>query len=144
MQPGPRRRDLLGRRARALDQRLNWAASGRGLGIVSFVAAEFPGSRCWSDPDSFLGAELDGKVTVFWDVDRRREHAPVIPEAARRYALNRGLTTKGLGNRKSSFHAGFARSIKGYAAIVESTLYPEMAVAIATEKFAGAGASGPP
>ena len=41
-----------------------WAASGRGLGIVSLVAAEFPGSLWWGDPESFLRSELDGYVTI--------------------------------------------------------------------------------
>ncbi len=123
---------------------VNWAGSGRGLGIVSLVAAEYPGAMWWDHPDSFLRAELQGKVTVFWERDKTREENPVIPAAAQRYPLNHGLTSKGLGHWMNSFHAGFARPIPGYASIVDSTLYPNMAVAIATAKFAGAGANGPP
>ena len=121
---------------------VNWAASGRGLGIVSLVAAEYPGAMWWPHPDSFLRAELQGHVTVFGD--NTRENRPVIPADAQRYAVNYGLTAKGLGNWKNSFHAGFSRSIPGYAAIVNSTQHPHLAVAIATAKFAGAGANGPP
>jgi hypothetical protein len=123
---------------------VNWAASGRGLGIVSLVAAEYPGSAWWSDPDSFLRNELNGYVTVFWETEKKRENNPVIPAGAQSYPLNYGLTSKGLGNWKSSFHAGFSRTIPGYTAIVDSTLHPEMAVAIATARFANAGANGPP
>jgi hypothetical protein len=123
---------------------VNWAGSGRGLGIVSFVAAESPGSMWWTDPSSFLRAELSGHVTVFWEAEKKRENNPVIAATAQRYPLNYGLTTKGLGNWKSSFHAGFSRAIPGYAAIVDSTLHPEMAVAIATARFANAAANGPP
>jgi hypothetical protein len=121
---------------------INWAASGRGLGIVSLVAAEFPGAMWWSHPDSFLRAELHGHVTVFGE--RTRENHPAIPAEAQGYPLNYGLTSKGLGNWRFSFHAGIARSIPGYAAIVDSTLHPQLAVAIATARFAGAGSNGPP
>ena len=62
----------------------------------------------------------------------------------KKYPLNYGLTTKGLSNWKYSFHAGISRSIPGYAAIVDSTRYPHLAVAIATAKFASASANGPP
>ncbi len=121
---------------------VNWAGSGRGLGIVSWVAAEFPGSRWWLDPQSFLRAELNGYVTI-WGEGKKRENTPVIPAAARMYALNSGLTSKGLGNWTNSFHAGFSHAIPGYAPIVDSTIYPETAVAIASARFAGAPATGP-
>jgi hypothetical protein len=123
---------------------VNWAGSGRGLGIVSLVAAEYPGAMWWVHPDSFLRAELQGRVTVFWDRDKKRENNPLISAVAQRYPLNYGLTSKGLGNWKNSFHAGISRSIPGYAAIVESTLDPHLAVAIATATFASAAANGPP
>ena len=123
---------------------VNWAGSGRGLGIVSLVAAEYPGALWWVHPDSFLRAELSGRVTVFWQADKRRENNPVISAQAQKYPLNYGLTTKGLSNWKYSFHAGISRSIPGYAAIVDSTRYPHLAVAIATAKFASASANGPP
>ena len=121
---------------------VNWAASGRGLGIVSLVAAEYPGAFWWTDPKSFLRAELQGYVTVLGGL-RPRENNPVIPAAAQRSALNYGLTTKGLSNWKSSFHAGISQSIPGYLTVVESTHYPDMAVAIATAKFADIGPNGP-
>ena len=121
---------------------VNWAGSGRGLGIVSLVAAEFPGSYWWLDRRSFLRDELNGFVTI-WAPDRKPENNPVIPAAAQGYALNSGLTSKGLGNWKNSFHAGFSHSIPGYAPIVDSTLYANTAVAIATAKFAREGAGGP-
>ena len=120
---------------------VNWAASGRGLGIVSLVAAEFPGSHWWLDRRSFLRNELDGFVAI-WAPDRTRENHPVIPAAAQGHALNSGLTSKGLGNWNTSFHAGFSHSIPGYAPVVNSTLYPNTAVAIATARFAGAAAGG--
>jgi len=121
---------------------VNWAASGRGLGIVSLVAAEYPGAMWWDHPDSFLRAELQGHVTVFGE--KTRENHSVIPAAAQSYPLNYGLTAKGLGNWKNSFHAGISRSIPGYASVVDSTMHPKLAVAIATAKFASAGANGPP
>ncbi len=123
---------------------VNWAGSGRGLGIVSLVAAEHPRARWWGHPDSFLRAELQGHITVLWDAEKGREDNPVISAEAQRYPLNYGLTSKGLSKWKYSFHAGISRSIPGYAAIVDSTLHPDMAVAIATAKFASAVANGPP
>ena len=120
---------------------VNWAGSGRGLGIVSLVAAEFPGSYWWLDRQSFLRDELSGFVTI-WAPERKRENNPVIPAVAQGYALNSNLTSKGLGNWNISFHAGFSHSIPGYAPIVDSTLYANTAVAIATAKYAGAAAAG--
>ena len=121
---------------------VNWAASGRGLGIVSLVAGEDARARWWLDPNSFLRAELKGFV-VIWGAGTTRENNPVIPVAAQDYPLNSGLTTKGLGNWNNSFHGGISRSIPGYAPIVNSTVYPDMAVAVATARFANAGTSGP-
>jgi hypothetical protein len=121
---------------------VNWAGSGRGLGVVSLVAAEYPGALWWLDSESFLRVELRGYVTV-WGAGTTRENNPVIPAAAQGYPLNAGLTSRGLGNWKNSFHAGISRSIPGYVAVVNSTRYTGIAVAIATEKFANAGTNGP-
>jgi hypothetical protein len=121
---------------------VNWAGSGHGLGIVSLVAAEFPGSRWWFDRESFLRNELNGYVSI-WGAGRMRENTPVIPAAAQTYALNSALTSKGLGNWSNSFHAGFSHAIPGYTPIVDSTIYPQTAVAIATARFAGEAADGP-
>jgi hypothetical protein len=121
---------------------VNWAGSGSKLGIVSLVAAEFPGSHWWLDPRSFLRKELTGFVTT-WGNGKKRENDPVIPATAKNYPLNAGLTSKGLGNWRSSFHAGFSHSLPGYAPIVDSTLYPLTAVAVASITFAAAGARGP-
>jgi hypothetical protein len=41
---------------------IEWAGSGRGLGIVSFLDGEFESSYWWAHPDSFLREELDGYV----------------------------------------------------------------------------------
>lgn len=121
---------------------VNWAGSGRGLGIVSLVAAEYPGSHWWRHPNSFLRAELDGFV-AYWGYGKKRENDPVIPVPAQGYPLNSALTSKGLGNWRNSFHAGFSHSIPGYTPIVNSTLYANTAVAIATARFASAGTGGP-
>ena len=111
---------------------------------MSLVAAEHPSSFWWLEPDSFLRAELQGYVTVFRDKKMKRENSPRIPNSAQRYPLNYGLTSKGLSNWQNSFHAGISRSIPGYVAIVDSTRHPDLALAIATAKFAAAGANGPP
>ena len=121
---------------------VNWAGSGRGLGIVSLVAGEFPGAHWWLHHDSFLRAELAGFVTM-WGDGKKRENTPAIPAAAQGYPLNAGLTSRGLSNWKNSFHAGFSHSIPGYVSIVDSTLYPATSVAIATTKFASGGTRGP-
>jgi hypothetical protein len=115
---------------------VNWASGGRGLGIVSFVAAEFPNSRWWLHPDSFLRQELSGLrsysslVVVFGP--GRRDNAPVIPPVMSAHRLNAGLTSKGLSNWNNSFHAGFRRAVPGYVPIVLSGRYPDLALAIAT------------
>jgi hypothetical protein len=117
---------------------INWAAGGRGLGIVSFVAAEFPNSRWWLHPDSFLKEELSGLrsysslVVVFGP--GRRDNAPVIPGFMSNHPLNGGLTSKGLSNWKNSFHAGFRRAIPGYVPVVLSGRYPGLALAIARDR----------
>jgi hypothetical protein len=115
---------------------INWAAKGRGLGIVSFVAAEFPNSRWWLHPDSFLRRELSGVgsysslVLVFGP--GRRDNTPIIPRALADHVLNLGMTSKGLSNWNNSFHAGFLRVPPGYVPVVLSGRYPELTLAIAT------------
>ena len=117
---------------------VNWAASGQGMGIVSLVAAEFPGSQWWLHKDSFLRAELsngnatNGLVTIF-DAAARENH-PSIPASLRHHALNAGLTPKGLSNWMNSFHAGFSHAVSGYFAFVDATRHADMAVAIASER----------
>jgi hypothetical protein len=119
---------------------VNWAASGRKMGIVSFVAAEFPGSQWWLHKDSFLRAELSngggdaGLVTIFGP--ETRENNPLIPSAAEHHPLNSALTSKGLSNWTNSFHAGFAHALRGYFPFVNSTRYANMAVAIASDRAA--------
>jgi hypothetical protein len=116
---------------------VNWAGNGSGLGIVSLVAGEFPGSEWWLHRDSFLRAELFGHVTI-WGPGHR-ENEPAIPVAAQSHPLNAGLTSKGLGHWNNSFHAGISHSIPGYVMIVNATRYANTAVAIAADKSAVPG-----
>jgi len=117
---------------------VNWAAGGTKMGIVSLVAAEFPGSDWWLHPDSFLREELTAGRTLQSPIrvlgPGTRENTPVIPQEALHHPLNAGLTSKGLGNWNNSFHATFAQPLPGYVAIVNSTRYPGMAVVIASDK----------
>jgi hypothetical protein len=119
---------------------VNWAGNGSGLGIVSLVAGEFPGSEWWLHRDSFLRAELFGHVTI-WGPGHR-ENEPAIPVAAQSHPLNAGLTSKGLSHWNHSFHGGISQSIPGYVPIVNSTRYANTAVAIATDKSAVTGSVG--
>jgi len=96
---------------------VNWAASGRGLGIVSFVDGEFPGSFWWNDPRSFLQHELSGHVR---DFGTSHENSAVINLAESAYPLNHGLSSTGLSNWFNAFHAGFTGIIPGYTATVDS------------------------
>jgi hypothetical protein len=127
---------------------INWAGSGRGLGIVSFVAAEFPNSRWWLQRDSFLREELAGVgfVPILVDIygPGRRENEARIPGFAVHSPLNRGLTSKGLSHWNSSFHAGFSHAIPGYVRVVDSVRYPGVAVAIASGASLPAGAAATP
>jgi hypothetical protein len=111
---------------------INWAASGNGLGIVSFLDGEFNGSFWWTHPDSFLHDELAGKVSYSGS-----EQAPVINPVQALYPLNYGLTSQGLSDWDNSFHA-FISPISGYTAIVDSSTRPGFAVALATSLFADA------
>jgi len=117
---------------------INWAGRGGGLGVVSFVAAEFPGSQWWLHGDSFLldeltkGAANRDSVIVFGP--GKRENQAEIPAFAAKHALNAGMTSKGMGDWNHSFHAGFSRSIPGYFSFVDSVRYPGLAVAIASER----------
>lgn len=117
---------------------VNWAASGKAMGVVSLVAAEFPGSQWWLLSDSFLRDELSppglGSASVVVFGPGTRENTPVIPWEISDHALNAGLTSKGLGNWDNSFHAGFSKRIPGYFVFVASTRYPELAMAIAAER----------
>ena len=111
---------------------INWAASGNGLGIVSFLDGEFNGSFWWTHPDSFLHDELAGKVSYSGS-----EQAPVINPVQALYPLNFGLTSQGLSDWDNSFHA-FISPVSGYTAIVDSSARPGFAVALATSLFADA------
>ena len=109
---------------------VNWAGSGRGLGVVASLDGEFPGSYWWNNADSFLRDELGNSVLYF------RENAPVLSAAETMYPLNSGLTSLGLSNWRNSFHAGFRHGgVPGYAEVVGSTSHPDYAVAIATSAF---------
>ena len=118
---------------------VNWAASGAGLGILSFFHGEFAGSLWWEDPASFLRAELLGNVVNF----QPDENNAIIPAPATSYPLNQGLTTTGLSNWNNSFHGGFPDSLPGYAPTVVSGSHPGYAVSIATSAFVNGGISGP-
>lgn len=113
---------------------INWAGSGRGLGVFASLDGEFPGSYWWNNPDSFLRDELGNSVLYF----RPSENAPVINAAEALYPLNAGLTSLGLSNWRNSFHAGFLHGLPGYSEVVGSTHYPDYSVAIATSSFVGA------
>lgn len=105
---------------------VNWAGSGDGLGIVSFLDGEFEGSFWWTHAESFLHNELDGYVDYAGS-----EQNPIINPCQALHPLNAGLTSAGLSNWTNSFHATFL-PIHGYAPIIDSNLRPGSAVAIAT------------
>ena len=105
---------------------INWAGSGSGLGIVSFLDGEFEGSFWWAHPDSFLRDELDGYVDYAGS-----EQNPIINPCQALHPLNAGLTSAGLSNWTNSFHATLL-PILGYTSIIDSSLRPGSAVAIAT------------
>lgn len=105
---------------------VNWAGSGNGLGVVSFLDGEHPGSFWWTNVNSFLHSELDGRVSYGGS-----EQNPVINSLQAAHPLNSGLTSKGLSDWDNSFHA-FLLPVDGYTQIVDSSLRPGFAVAIAT------------
>ena len=105
---------------------INWAGSGNGLGIVSFLDGEFEGSFWWTHADSFLRDELHGYVDYAGS-----DQNPIINPCQAQQPLNAGLTSIGLSNWINSFHATFL-PIQGYEAIIDSSLRPGTAVAIAT------------
>ncbi|SEP36465.1 PEP-CTERM sorting domain-containing protein [Nitrosovibrio sp. Nv6] len=105
---------------------VNWAGSGNGLGIVSFLDGEHPGSFWWTHENSFLRSDLDGYVDYAGS-----EQNPVINPLQANHPLNRGLSSTGLSNWSTSFHAFFL-PIEGYTPIVDSSQRPGWAVAIAT------------
>jgi len=116
---------------------VNWVGSGNGLGIVSWVAAEFAGSDWWLQPESFLRDELLGHLTIFGS--NSRENVVVVAPGVAAFPVNSGLTAAGLSDWDHSFHAGFDHAIPGYAAVIDATGHVDMAVAIAST----ATASGP-
>jgi len=104
---------------------INWAGSGKGLGVVSFLDGEFEGSFWWTHQDSFLRDELEGKLDYAGS-----EQNPIINPCQELHPLNAGLTPAGLSNWTNSFHATFL-PIQGYESIIASSLRPGTAVAIA-------------
>jgi hypothetical protein len=105
---------------------VNWAGSGNGLGIVSFLDGEHAGSFWWTHENSFLRNELDGKVDYAGS-----EQAPTLDPLQARHPLNCGLTSQGLSDWDKSFHAFFL-PVEGYIPIIGSSQNPGRAVAIAT------------
>lgn len=105
---------------------INWAGNGNGLGIVSFLDGEHPGSFWWADTNSFLHDELAGHVNYAGS-----DQNPIINPLQAAYSLNSGLTSQGLSDWDNSFHATFL-PIDGYTPVVDSSLRPGSAVAIAT------------
>jgi hypothetical protein len=106
---------------------VNWASGGQGLGILSFVDGDFPGSFWWDTPDSFLRDELHGNFISL------RENNVVITPAQATYPTNLGLTSAGLSNWTNSFHAGFVKTMPWYSAIVDSGTQPAYALTVTTE-----------
>ncbi len=107
---------------------INWAGSGSRLGIVSFLDGEHPGSFWWAHEDSFLRNELSGHV----DYDGSEQN-PIINAQQATHPLNSGLTSRGLSNWNNSFHATFL-PVEGYTPIIDSSLRPGSAVAIAQSR----------
>lgn len=105
---------------------VNWAAGGNGLGIVSFLDGEHPGSFWWTNTNSFLHSELDGRVSYTGS-----EQNPIINPLQAAHPLNAGLTSKGLSGWGISFHAFFL-PVDCYMQIVDSSIKPGLAVTIAT------------
>ena len=106
---------------------VNWAASGTGLGIVSFVDGNFAGSFWWDDPRSFLASELRGYVTRF------NENDAIITPAQSAFPMNQGLTSTGMSNWGNSGHAGLLKTIPRYTATVDSGTFPLYALSLETE-----------
>jgi hypothetical protein len=94
---------------------INWAGTGTGLGIVSFVDGNFPGSLWWSNSSAFLYNELAGYVS------HASENLGVIDAGEATYALNQGLTSAGISNWGFSFHGSILGTIPGYTPVVNST-----------------------
>lgn len=116
---------------------VNWAGSGAGLGIVSLPDGwQGTGGQWWTNPASFLAAELAGTASYF------QEESVVIPGATAGYPVNEGLTTAGLSNWGVSSHAGFSSMPTGYTSINDSGSRPGSFVTILTESEAGGCTTG--
>lgn len=89
---------------------VNWAASGTGLGVVSF-AANFRDSTWWTDADSFLSDEINASDVVF-----RPDDSVYLGADQGDFAVNEGLTDAGISSWGTSSHLEF-EDIAGYEAI---------------------------
>lgn len=105
---------------------VNWAGSGNRLGIVSFLDGEHQGSFWWMHENSFLRHELNGIIDYSGS-----DQNPIINSRQADYPLTYGLTSRGFSNWKNSCHATFL-AIEGYTQVIDSSLRPGSAVAIAT------------
>lgn len=98
----------------ALVNWVNWAGSGTGLGIVALDAEE---SLWWTADGSFLKAELTRRLHGDCCYDT------YIPEAARSWPINEGLTDEGV--RWFGSQTGFEIPLPGYAVVHASFGYAE-------------------
>ena len=113
---------------------INWAASGNGMGVVSFYHGELAGGFWWNHPNSFLSAELTGRYSA-----ARDNQPPVVVDLP----LNRGLTPTGLSNWTNAFHGRFA-DVPGYTGVQFAANAPTLALSIATTAFVSAPAGPAP
>lgn len=91
---------------------VNWAASGAGLGIVSFTDGwSGTGSNWWTKEGSFLKSELEDVVSYF------QSDSVQIGAGQDLFPVNEGLTSGGLSNWGTSSHSGFQALSPGYTTI---------------------------
>lgn len=111
---------------------VNWAASGRGLGIVALYDGDFSGSLWWLNANSFLRNELINAGLTRVDDDS--------PFVSADIPLLNGITNAGLATWNHSFHGRFT-GLAGYAPVVNSdSTSATPTVTLATAAYAEAPA----
>lgn len=94
---------------------VNWAASGTGMGVVSFVSGHNGSGgvngNWWVDEDSFLSDEISATDLAFL-----QDESVFIGTGEDGFPINEGLTSDGISNWSQSAHLAF-EEIDGYDTI---------------------------
>jgi len=119
---------------------VNWAASGKGMGLVLLPNFD---NNWWMDQKSFLRDEFTNAQSNHGAriIAGLIEEKVIIPTERAKSPINEGLTTSGLSNWYTSAHTGFT-NMPGYVSINDAGSYAGNSVTLISASEADGGTQG--